>query len=288
MRSIRGIVRTMKTISAINAVPFEQAALSIEAYHETVLDGLQAFLHFNGPLAFEKERNATPVLIAFGSDHGHCGNYNEIVATKASEIAKADSSTQIVCIGAQMQDALSDFGFGLNEALFPPATADGLGRLASDVITRLDRLRGESSISAIKASMVFMQRLDNGEQRPVLENLLPLDPEMLKDLSMRPWSSRSLPQFNMPADALLAAIIRNHLFANIFRAAAEALVTENAARLARMQQAEQSVDERLEELSGATRSVRQTEITTELLDIIVGFEALKNRHKKKASKVDAC
>ena len=288
MRSIRGIVRTMKTISAINALPFEQAELSIEAYHKTVLDGLHAFLHFSGPVAFAPERSATPVLVVFGSDHGLCGSYNEVVASKVSQITNAEPKTQIVCIGAQMEDALREFGIGVNEALFPPATADGLGRLAGGVITRLDQLRGGSSIGAIKASMVFMQRLDNGEQRPVLENLLPLDSELLEDLSARPWSSRSLPQFNMRADALFAALIRSHLFANIFRAAAEALVTENAARLARMQQAEQSVDERLKELSGAMRSVRQTEITTELLDIIVGFEALKGRHKKKVSNVDAC
>lgn len=62
-------------------------------------------------------------------------------------------------------------------------------------------------------------------------------------------------------------------------------MTENAARLARMQQAEQSVDEQLEELQAQTRSVRQSEITTELLDVIVGFEALKARDKRKSGAV---
>ena len=94
----------------------------------------------------------------------------------------------------------------------------------------------------------------------------------------------SLPQFSLPPDQLLAALIRSYLFAELFRAGAEALVTENAARLARMQQAEQSVDEKLEELTAETRSVRQSEITTELLDVIIGFEALKDRDKRKANK----
>lgn len=62
-------------------------------------------------------------------------------------------------------------------------------------------------------------------------------------------------------------------------------MTENAARLARMQQAEQSVDEQLQELRAQTRSVRQSEITTELLDVIVGFEALKARDKRKSGAV---
>ncbi|HAP51687.1 MAG TPA: ATPase, partial [Marinobacter adhaerens] len=42
--SIRSIVHTMKTMSAINAVPYEHAARSIESYHQTVLDGLRAFV----------------------------------------------------------------------------------------------------------------------------------------------------------------------------------------------------------------------------------------------------
>jgi F-type H+-transporting ATPase subunit gamma len=79
----------------------------------------------------------------------------------------------------------------------------------------------------------------------------------------------------MQPDELFMALIRGHLFASLFRAAAEALVTENAARLALMQQAEQSVDDRLDALQSETRALRQTEITTELLDVIIGFEALK-------------
>lgn len=65
------------------------------------------------------------------------------------------------------------------------------------------------------------------------------------------------------------------------------MVTENAARLARMQQAERSVDEQLEDLTGEMRLVRQSEITTELLDVIIGFEALKERVKRKQAKPDA-
>ena len=42
-----------------------------------------------------------------------------------------------------------------------------------------------------------------------------------------------------------------------------------------MQQAEQSVDDRLEQVKAELSSGRQTEITNELMDVIIGFEALK-------------
>ena len=77
----------------------------------------------------------------------------------------------------------------------------------------------------------------------------------------------------MNAEALLASLIRNHVFASVFRASAEAMVTENATRLALMQQAEQSVDEQLEAVQQELSSVRQDEITNELMDIVIGHLA---------------
>lgn len=281
MRSIRGIVRTMKTMSAINARPYEQAAHAIEAYRETVLDGFHAFLHRNGPLPNEPDQGAVPVIIAFGSDHGLCGNYNEVLAEEVALGMDDPQATRVICVGAQMEDALIGQGIPPEETLLPPATADGLARLASSLITRLDAVRRSSASGAITVSLVFMQRTAHGQQAPETRRLLPLDPVLIGALAQRPWTSRSLPRFSLPPDRLLAALIRSYLFADLYRAAAEALVTENAARLARMSQAEQSVDEQLEALTAETRSVRQSEITTELLDVIIGFEALKDRDRRK-------
>ncbi|WP_340110584.1 FoF1 ATP synthase subunit gamma [Pikeienuella sp. HZG-20] len=284
MRSIRGIVRTMKTMSAINARPYEQAAHAIEAYRETVLDGFHAFLHRHGPLPVEAEAGATPVVIAFGSDHGLCGNYNEMLAAEALRIMDAPKTTRLICVGAQMEDALTGAGAPPEATLLPPATADGLARLASALITRLDGFRRSARSGGIIVTLVFMRRAAHGRQTPEAKCLLPLDPAMIETLSKRPWTSRSLPLFRQPPEQILAALIRSYLFADLFRAAAEALVTENAARLARMQQAEQSVDDQLEELTAEARSVRQSEITTELLDVITGFEALKDRNKREKRK----
>lgn len=62
------------------------------------------------------------------------------------------------------------------------------------------------------------------------------------------------------------------------------MVTENAARLARMQQAEQSVEDRLDALRSEANALRQDGITTELLDVIIGFEALKGRSRQPGGK----
>ncbi len=281
MRSIRSIVRTMKTMSAINAMPYEQAAQAIEAYRETTLTGFHAFVQAYGPLPVAPDAVGTPVVIAFGSDHGLCGNYNEIVAQEVTRAVQAGVQTKVLCVGAQMEDALAGQGLYPETTLLPPANVDGLGRLASRLIAELDQMRTASKSGDIAVTLVFTRRAEHGLQRPVSIRLLPLDPELSAEFVHTPWTSRSLPHFNLPPEQLLSALTRSYLFAEMFRAAAEAMVTENAARLARMQQAERSVDDQLEELTAEMRSVRQSEITTELLDVIIGFEALKRRHKRK-------
>ena len=64
--------------------------------------------------------------------------------------------------------------------------------------------------------------------------------------------------------------------AQIRRAAAESLAAENASRLAAMQGAESSIEDRLDELKGQYHRERQTGITEEMQDIVAGFEALRD------------
>lgn len=279
MKGIRSVVHTMKTLSVINSAPYERAAQAVQAYHATVLDGLHAFLSQSTPVGETQPDGAARVVVVFGSDHGLCGNYNETLAAHVSQSIKA--ATSVLCVGAQMADALADQGLEVQETFFPPASVDGIGRLSNILTQKLDRIRHDSYPHEMPVSLAYFARSLHGMQTPKIARLLPLDPALVRSLQAKPWASRSLPSFSMPLDEVFMALIREHLFASFFRAAAEALVTENAARLALMQQAEQSVDDRLDALTSDMRALRQTEITTELLDVIIGFEALKKEKRNK-------
>lgn len=277
LQSIRSVVRTMKTISAVNEAPYERAAASIEAYHATILQGLQIFAQSNhGFDAPAPDPCAPRIALIFGSDHGLCGGYNEAVAAAALDRITSDD-WHILAVGAKMDAALTGLDLRSVEVFTPPASADGIGRLAGEILVALDNFRHNARHGEIDVTMVHMERSGHGLQAPAISSLLPLAPGFLAGLAKRPWQSRSLPVFTMQRDAVFAALIRNHLFACVFRAAAEAMAIENAARLARMQQAERAIEDQYEELLLATRMARQSEITNELLDVIVGFEALKQR-----------
>lgn len=275
MQGIRSVVHTMKTLSVINAAPYEHAALAVGAYHQTILDGLHAF--FAGTTMDLPHANVgNSVCVAFGTDHGLCGSYNEVLAAQV-KTQIGNTPTQILCVGAQMADALADLNLTADTVFFPPASVDGIGRMANLLTQKLDQIRQATAPHDLSVSLAYFSQDADTAHQAKFKALLPLSADLITQFQTTPWKSCSLPHYTMQPAALFQSLLRGHLFASMFRAAADALVTENAARLALMQQAEHTVDDRLTELLSETRSVRQNEITTELLDVIVGFEALKKR-----------
>jgi F-type H+-transporting ATPase subunit gamma len=69
--------------------------------------------------------------------------------------------------------------------------------------------------------------------------------------------------------------VEEAVFAALYRAFAESLASEHARRLATMQSAERSIDERLEELEARYHQLRQASITQELLE---GGRRLRGAH----------
>lgn len=269
LSSINGIVRTMKALSAINAPPYEQAASDIEAYQQSLEKGFAAFAYctqgrYGRKQGASQERT---LHIVFGSDHGLCGNYNEQLANYFAANFISNKS-HVLCIGARMERALNDHGFQAYKCLMPPASVKGVNRLANQLVHDIQQFSSQQGLQHSHVSLWFTQRAEQSGHVPHHDILLPV-PEHLFQAKPH-WQSTALPFFTMPEEALLSALIRQYLFVHLYRASAEAIATENAARLALMKQAEQTVADRLAEVKQKASQVRQEEITTELMDIVIG------------------
>jgi len=114
---------------------------------------------------------------------------------------------------------------------------------------------------------------------PVSQRLLPLDEDWRRNLSKLPWPKGNLPEVMGGRTETLRALIREYLFASLFRACAESLASENASRLAAMQRADKNIDGLLEDLTRTFHRLRQNGIDEELFDVISGFEALSVEEK---------
>ena len=123
-------------------------------------------------------------------------------------------------------------------------------------------------------SLAVHPRIRRGGYEPAGVQLLPMDLTDFQRPQAAPWPSRRLPTFTMDQQQLLSALLRQYFFVSIFRACAESQASEHASRLAAMQSAEKNLAEKHDELTTQFRHLRQEAITTELLDVVSGFEAV--------------
>lgn len=274
---LRSIVRTMKSLSAVSIRQYEQAAIALRDYSRTVEMGLQVVLHRKRPSILETQSaDGVTVAIVFGTDHGLCGRFNYEIA----RFARADLRRRrmrredilYLATGAQAASQLEAAGERVEECFLLPGSVEGITELAQRLLLVIDEWRARQRIARVL--LFHNMRTDGSTISPRAVQLMPLDAAWLHRLEHQRWPARTIPTYAMETDALFAALIRQHLFIGLFRAAAESAASEHATRLVSMQAAERNIEEHLEEMSMSYRRKRQESITEELLDVVAGFEAL--------------
>jgi F-type H+-transporting ATPase subunit gamma len=273
---LRAIVRTMKSLSAVSIRQYESAVAALRDYSRTVDLALQALLRARPGVMDAAARAAGPAaVVVFGSDHGLCGRFNDEVAHFAAErlreLDAAGTRHRCLAVGVRAEARLAAMGGAVDERLFLPGSVSGLAALAEAVLVQIDAWGAVEGLGPVR--LIHNRRTREALAAPHMRQLLPLDPERLRNLAVRPWPSRRLPMFTMDAEQLWPAVIRQYLFSSVYRAAAESLASEHASRLASMQAAQRNIEDHLEEQQAEFRHRRQEAITEELLDIVTGFEA---------------
>ncbi len=283
---IGGIVRTMKAVSAVSIRQYDQAVLALKDYHRTIELGLQVVLRDpRTEIRPARETGGRIAAVVIGSDRGLCGGFNRGVVDLAAEelvgAAKGASSEAplVAAVGARAAARLESAGLSPKEVFFLPGSVTGLTRTAQSILIQADRWREEEEIGKIR--IFANRRTAHAGAEPTARTLWPIPTSYLIGLARRPWPTRQLPTFTMEPGDLLSWLIRQHLFVTVYRIGARSLASEHASRLASMQAAERNIAERLDELSAAYRRTRQGAITTELMDIIAGAEAMRGRDVKK-------
>jgi F-type H+-transporting ATPase subunit gamma len=276
---LRGIVRTMKTLAAVSIRQYQQAVESLAEYHRAIQMGLQVVLAAQpeAPPPGRLRTNARTLAIVFGSDQGMAGQFNEqIAAYTLGALEKADLAPErrlVLAVGERGRARLEAIGQPVAGSMAVAASAAGITPVVQRLLIRLDELRAEQTVQQVL--LFYNAPAAAGSYRQRRRRLMPVDVEALRRARESAWPPRSHPIFHMDPQRLLSALLRQHLFVTAFRAMAESLAAENASRLASMQAAERNIDERLGELTMLYHQQRQSAITSELLDIVSGFEVLE-------------
>jgi F-type H+-transporting ATPase subunit gamma len=275
---LQSVVKTMKTLAAVKIRRFEQAAESLEDYHRTVEMGLRALFR-SGATDRTVMRTApgrVPGCLVFGSDQGMCGQLNDQVVahamTRMEEIEIDPGRRVVLAVGERARSRLEERGQTVEATMAVPGGVEGITPRVRDLLQKIIAWQEQGVDLVI---LFHSEPLSGASYRPRTVHLLPLDRAWIQRLQETPWPTRALPFFRGDPQALFSGLVREYLFAGLFRAFAQSLASENASRLASMQGAEKNIEERLAELQNRFHQQRQMSITEELLDIVAGFEALQ-------------
>jgi len=283
VEDLQTVVRTMKSLAAVNIRQYEKAVESLSAYYQTIELGLYVVLKDEFPEAL-----ASPSLpegglsaVVMGSDQGLCGRFNDQIASHALEtlngLEPRPELRQVLCVGGRAQAHLEEAGQPVEAGFSLPGSLSGITPAVQTVLMKLEEIQSRRGLDRIL--LFYNKSLPGASYLPQTLYLLPLDQAWLGNLTRKPWPSRVLPVYTMDRTRLFDSLVRQYLFVSLYRAFAESMASENASRLASMQVAERNIGERLEELHAESRHRRQTSITEELLDIVAGLEALVTEPK---------
>jgi F-type H+-transporting ATPase subunit gamma len=282
--SVRDLVRTMKSLAAASIRQYEQAVAALSGYDRTVELALQSVVRTGPPTPEERAgREGGTGVIVLGSDQGLCGTFNEQVVERLRLDVDAGrielDRLRVLAVGIRAADRLVEAGVRVEDVREVAASAVLLPDVALDLLLAVDAWGRQEGVGTVH---VYGSR-PTGQigVETYRRQLLPISPERLRRLRAEPWPSRSVPRHTIDRSELLSTFARHFLFVTLTRSLAWSSAAEHASRLLAMQAAERSIEERLDALRASYHHLRQTAITTELLDVVAGAEAVGSDRRRR-------
>lgn len=277
---LQSVVRSMKALAASSIGQYEKSVRALADYDRTVQLGLGICLRRRAaePAVREGRRRtgaASIGAVVFGSDQGLVGRFNDVVADFATKaLAALPGKPTVWAVGERVHARLSDAGLRPAGIFAVPNSVETIAPLVGRILVESDSHHREGTVNELH---LFYNRPGLGPvYAPVGQRLLPLDESWRRKRAGIDWPTKNLPEVIGGGTSTLRALIREYLFASLFRASAESLASENASRLAAMQRADKNIDELLEDFNRTFHRLRQSGIDEELFDVISGFEALSH------------
>lgn len=282
---IAGVKKTKQITKAMNMVASAKlrgAQMRIERFRPYA-DKFYAML---GDLAGKADENAHPLLevreeiktcgiVLATSDRGLCGSFNtNLIATAlklAQEKAAEGKAVKFYCVGKKGRDAfqktefdvVKSVGDAMNNFDFSLANEYGLDIIHAYMLGELDEV-----------TLVYGEFVSVARQVPVQLPILPIASQAADDAA--PVEGTQKEYIYEPAvEGLLAELLPRFIKVQLYRGLLDTSASEHAARMAAMDNATKSCDEMVENLTLIFNKTRQAAITSDLMDIVGGAEALK-------------
>lgn len=286
VKNIGQITRALEAVSASRVRKAQARVLASRAYAEKaweILLNVQAASKGGGamhPLLTKRENIREVMIVLVTSDRGLAGAFNSNIIRAATRFAKRlGVKVRWVTVGRRGRDSLIRARENV-VAQFSLSNEPTAAELVPVARLAIDEFLSGQVDDVFIAYTDFVNTLT---QRPAVLGWLPLIPHEMEDAVAAEYikdvptvtSNKLDYSFEPNPQAILDEIVPRFTELQLYQAVLESLASEHSARMVAMQNASGNADQLVQDLTLVYNKARQAAITSEILDIVGGAEALQ-------------
>ncbi len=278
VQTTKKITKAMELIAASRIVKSQQRVLAARPYADQITEVIRnlaaAGAGGGAPLLAQRDEIRTVATVVVGGDRGLCGGYNanaiRMAERNMAAIRAEGKQTKVITVGRKIENYFKFRGYELEESftgfLDEPHYEDAR-RIAGYVVPAFEDETFD------RVDLVYTQFLSAGTQQVVTRQFLPLDTSgLMEGEATGPTADY---EFEPAPDAILERLLPRYAEARLFSALLEGAASFFAAQQRAMKSATDNAEELIIKLSREMNRARQDAITTEIMEIVGGAEALR-------------
>jgi len=279
VQATKKITRAMELIAASRIVKARQRVIAAVPYSERITEvvkDLAASVAVSGsPFLKPRENIRTTCYVAITADRGLCGGYNSTVLRATEGEIKADvlagKDYVVIPVGRKAESFFRFRGYKIKQGFagFSDAPRYDDAKRIGEFVTNLF-LKGEVD----RVELVYTRFVSSGTQELVRRPLVPLEQALVTGGDGKPSTTNSAYEFEPEPETILSTLLPRYVEARVYAALLNAAASEHAFRQRAMKAATDNAEEIIKNLSRIMNRARQDSITTEIMEIVSGAEAL--------------
>jgi F-type H+-transporting ATPase subunit gamma len=275
VKSTKQITKAMKMVAAAKFRKAQGRIVQLRPYAAKmydVLGSLAKSVDSTHPLLDVRDIKRVEIMV-FSADRGLCGGFNTNIMKAAvkliRELEAEGKQVSVSAVGKKAIDLFKRRKVALRQAwggLSGKASYANAQEIARDIITNYT----ESAFDEVR--VVYTEFKSAGVQKVTILKLLPIITVGTKEGAETTYDVFT---FEPSEEGVFDQLLPKNVEIQIFRSLLDSQASEEAARMAAMENATKSADDMIKRLTLQYNKARQASITTELMDIVGGVEALK-------------
>ena len=277
VKSTQQITKAMKMVAAAKLRRATEAILNARPYAKRISTLLSHLVtdddRISNPLFSQREvKNVAIVVVT--ADRGLCGAFNTNIIKEATryieeDIKQTGKNYSLYCLGKKGSDYFGKRNYNIGKS-FPGLFSHLNYTTAQNLVDELIKNYLEGAVDEV--ILIFNEFKSIIQQKIVVEQFLPIAaPE--NETPEKHEGSNYI--YEPDQKSIFNYLIPKHLKAQMWRVLLESNASEFAARMTAMDNATTNAKELIRTLSLTYNSKRQAAITTEILEIVSGANALK-------------